>query len=153
MIPAIQQALMMGYTATQVLKYVSGKVKNLEKGIDGARSSGYRDEDILKFLSGKLSPKNKSGMKKQVGEMDKYLSDIGMKTQDERAEQKSRGIKTAIGVAGTAITAYAAYKGYKGMGAAIEPDEILPAEPQVQKPLGIEHKPSLIEQDVSPTQK
>ena len=114
MTPIIQQAIMMGYTATNILDFLSRKIDGIEKGINSARNSGNNDDDILKFLSGKLRPLNSPQAEKQVSDMDKYLSNIGLKTPQERKEQRGKIIGNAMGAAATALGAYSAYRQFSG---------------------------------------
>lgn len=107
MIPLINQAILMGYTATQVLDFLGKKIKNILPGITNAKSQGYSDEDILKFLSGKIKPASQSGVDKQVSEQDKYLSNIGFKTKEEREATKAKFISGAINLGSTTLGGYA----------------------------------------------
>ena len=105
--PIIQQAIAVGWTAKQILNYLSGKVKDLSGGIENSRKSGYGDEDILKFLQGKLkAPK----VKPDSTPYGRYLKSSGILTKDERKERTARGINTALQAGGTAIAAYTGYK-------------------------------------------
>ena len=114
MMPFIQQALVMGYTAGQVLKHISKAFKGSQSGINNARKQGYDDEDILKYLSGKAQPKNKKNAERQVSDQDAYLKSVGIKTKEERAETRDKFIGGALGTAVTAVTAYNAYNNYSG---------------------------------------
>ena len=120
MIPMIQQALTMGYTAAQVLKYVSSKFKSAAPGISSAKKQGYSDEDILKFLGNKIKPTNQKKVDEQLSAQEKYLKVSGIKTKEERKETRDKFIGSAIGAAGTAWGAYNLYKNYedaiKGIG-------------------------------------
>ena len=77
----INQAFSVGWTAKQILDFVSNKMKHLSPSVDKARSSGYTDDDILKFIAGKV----KTG---KVEEPDtpygRYLKQSGYLTKEER---------------------------------------------------------------------
>ena len=110
----IQQALVMGYTASQVLGFIGKKVKGLEGGIRQAQEAGQTPENILKFLEGKLQPKNPQAMENQANAMDSYLKGAGFKTQSERKESRGKAIKGAFGAGAAALTALGAYQEYAG---------------------------------------
>ena len=116
MIPLIQQAMVMGYTATQIINFIANKIPNMSGGLRNAKKRGYSDEDILKFLSNKIPMKDPEGAKKYSNQLDDYLSSQGIKTKEERREQKAKSIKGALGLAGTALGAYKAYQTYSGIG-------------------------------------
>ena len=116
MIQMIQMALTYGYTASQVLKYVSNKVKSASAGISQAQQQGYSDEDILKFLSGKVKPKNQKAVDRDLSAQERYMKSVGMKTKGEKEETRNKFISGALGVGATALGAYGLYKNYGGMG-------------------------------------
>lgn len=106
MIPLINQAMMLGFSANQILKYISGKVPKLKQGMENARASGFDDERILKFLSQKI-PTSKQGSEKQLNANDRYMSSAGYKTKEERESSKSRALQGIIGVGSAALSTYA----------------------------------------------
>ena len=103
----IQQALAVGWSAQQILNYISRKVKGIYGGIQNSRKSGYTDEDILKFLQGKIKSPKVSEPETAYG---KYLKQSGLLTKDERDQRRAKGIKSALQAGGTALSAYAAYQ-------------------------------------------
>lgn len=115
MIALIQQALMMGYTASQVLKYVSSKFKKASTSIQNAQQMGYADEDILKYLGGKIKPKNTKGVEQQLSSQERYMKSIGLKTKEEKEQTKNKYIGSAVNAAGVALGAYGIYKGFQGL--------------------------------------
>lgn len=114
MMQVIQQALVMGYTAAQVLGFIGSKIPHMNQGISNAKNRGYKDEDILKFLQGKIKVDNGAADQKS-SQMNSYLSNIGRKTKQEKSNQKGRFLKGALGIGATALTAYGAYKNYSGL--------------------------------------
>lgn len=138
MIPIIQQAIFMGYTAHQILNFLGKKLPQMTSGISDARGRGYKDEDILKFLQGKIKVDNK-GAQESKSHMESYLSSSGLKTKQEKQQDKARFIKGALGVAGTALGAYGAYKNYSNLfntGTKTLGGEVLPAIPEKALQLG-----------------
>lgn len=115
MIPMIQQALTMGYTAVQILKYISSKFKGSAPKISQARQQGYSDEDILKFLGNKIKPKNQKNVDQQLSAQEKYLKSSGIKTKEERKETRDKFLSGALGVGATALGAYNMYQNYGGI--------------------------------------
>lgn len=115
MIPMIQQAITMGYTAYQILNFISKKFKSASVGINNARQQGYSDDDILKFLGGKIKPKNKVKADKQLSEQEQYLKSVGIKSKEEKEETKNKFISGALGAGITALGAYNIYQNYGGM--------------------------------------
>lgn len=109
MMPLINQLIHMGYSSAQVLNFIGKKFKNMNTGIDSAKSQGYNEESILKFLSGKI-PVRKDAVEKTMSENDKYLSSIGLKTKQEKEDQTNKFIKGAIDIGSTALGAYALYR-------------------------------------------
>lgn len=120
MIPMIQQALTMGYTTIQILKYISSKFKSAGTGIANARKQGYSDEDILKFLSGKFKPKNQKRVDEQLSAQEKYLKASGIKTKDERKQTRDKYLSNAIGLGATALGAYNMYQNYSGIASGLQ---------------------------------
>lgn len=116
MIPMIQQAITMGYTAAQILNYISKKFKTAAPGISSAKQQGYSDEDILKYLGNKIKPKNKKGVENQLSDQEKYLKSVGMKTKGEKEETRNKFISGAINLGLTGLGAYNMYQGFKGLG-------------------------------------
>lgn len=114
MIPLIQQALIAGYTASQILTFIGKKITGMSTGIQNAKTRGYSDEDILKFLQGKIKTKNPKELEKGATDLENYYSKIGLKTKEERQQDKARFIKGTLGVAGTALGAYKLYQNYAG---------------------------------------
>ena len=106
MIPLINQAMMLGFSANQILKYISGKVPKLKQGMESARASGFDDERILKFLSQKV-PTSRHGSEKQLNANDRYMSSVGYKTKEEREASKSRTLQGIIGAGSAALSTYA----------------------------------------------
>ncbi len=139
MFAMVQQALMLGYTAKQVLDYLSRKVGNAAEGIKNARTSGYSDDDILKFLSNKI-PTKKRSQEPVKNVQERYLSGIGHKTREERDETRNKFIRGALGAAGTAIGAYGAYKSFFPSSTAVKA-ELMPERGMPQ--------PNMIESQVS----
>lgn len=115
MIPMIQQAVTMGYTAVQILKYISTKFKSAAPGIANARQQGYSDEDILKFIGGKIKPKNQKKVDGQLSAQERYMKASGLKTKEEREDTRNKFISGALGVGATALGAYNMYKNYGGI--------------------------------------
>ena len=111
----IQQAITMGYTAAQILKFISSKFKSSSSGITNAQKQGYDDEEILRFLSGKIKPKNQKNLDSQLSSQEKYLKSVGINTKEEKSDTRNRFLSSAIGTGITAIGAYNAYKNYDGM--------------------------------------
>lgn len=111
----IQQAITMGYTAAQILKFISSKFKSSSSGITNAQKQGYDDEEILRFLSGKIKPKNKKNLDNQLSSQEKYLKSVGINTKEEKSDTRNRFLSSAIGTGITAIGAYNTYKNYDGM--------------------------------------
>jgi hypothetical protein len=109
MIPMIQQAVTMGYTAAQILKYIASKFKTAAPGISSAKQQGYSDEDILKFLG------NAEKANQQLTAQEQYLKASGVKSKEERKETRDKFLSGALGVAGTAVGAYNMYQNYGGM--------------------------------------
>ena len=115
MIPLINQAMVIGYTASQILSFIGNKIPGMQQGLSSAKQRGYTDEDILKFLQNKIPQKDPEGSKKYSNSLDTYLSSNGIQTKEERTATRNKGIKTALGAAGTALTAYKAYQNYSGI--------------------------------------
>jgi len=135
MIPLIQQSLAIGWTAKQILNFISRKMNNLSPGLENARRSGYRDEDILKFLQGKIKTGKVSDPTTAYG---KYLKKSGILTPEESKERKAKGIKAAIGTGVTALAAYKAYKNFSGTQPTAGPTPIQPDEIQVGEQIGFQ---------------
>lgn len=114
MMPIIQQALLMGYTAKQVLNFISSKMPDMKQGLENSRKSGYSDEDILRFIQGKIKV-DKNAATKAKNAQDRYLSEIGIKTKEEKQAQKAKNIKGALGAAALGLTAYRMYQNYSGL--------------------------------------
>ena len=108
MIPFIQNAIFYGYNAKQILDFVGKRFNKMQKGIENSRNSGYTDDDILKFL-GKRFPNGDKPVK-NMSAYEKHLKNAGLKTPEERTQQKMKAIKGAMGIAGTALSAYNMYK-------------------------------------------
>lgn len=106
MLPLVQQAIISGFSAIQILKFIGSKFPNLKKGIDAAKASGFDDEKILKFLSQKL-PYSKEGAERQLNANDQYLSSIGFKTKQERETARNKALQGALGVGAAALGTYA----------------------------------------------
>lgn len=115
MIPLIQQAMVMGYGAEKILSFLGNKIPGMQSGLANAKSSGYSDDDILNFLKNKIPQKDPKGSQKYSNQLDTYLSSNGITTKEERSETRNKGIKTALGVAGTAMGAYKAFENYSGI--------------------------------------
>ena len=113
--PLIQQAIVMGYGAEKILSFLGSKIPGMQSGLSNAKSNGYSDDDILNFLKNKIPQKDPEGSKKYSNQLDTYLSANGIQTKEERAAKRNKGIKTALGVAGTAMGAYKAYENYSGI--------------------------------------
>ena len=126
MMTLIQQALAVGWSANQILNYLSRKVKGISGSINNSRKSGYSDDDILKFLQGKIKSPKVSEPETAYG---KYLKESGVLTKQERDQRKAKGIKTALQAGGTALSAYTAYQSGKQFA------------PQLQQILGIGQGP------------
>ena len=124
MIPLIQRALVMGYTAKTVLDFIGTKLPNMGDNVSNARNRGYSDDDILKFIQGKI-PLNKP-QQKDASDMDKHLSNIGFKTQEQRKYDKGKALKGILGVGIAGLGAYQAYKNYSGFFSQNEPEQPQP---------------------------
>lgn len=147
MLPIVNQALMMGFTASQLLKFISAKIPNMKKGIDSAKASGFDENKILKFLSQKI-PYNKSGVERQLNANDQYMSSQGFKTKEEREESRNKALKGALGVGSAALSAYAlsrsipsnvsslvsAVSGAPGQNLSSSPQQELQQEEKIQLP-------------------
>jgi hypothetical protein len=114
MIPLINQAIAYGYTASQILGFISSKIPNMGTSVKNARKTGYDDEDILKFLQGKIKTSRKTSDEPRSA-ISKSMYNADLKTREERNEEKAKWLKSAVGVAGTALGAYQMYSGYKGL--------------------------------------
>lgn len=106
MLQIINQAMMSGFTASQILKFISSKMPNLKQGIQQAEQSGFDAEKILKFLSQKI-PHSKEGADKQINANDRYLSSIGLKTKEEKEQSKNKFLSGALQVGAGALGTYA----------------------------------------------
>lgn len=124
--PVIAQVISLGYTAAQVLNFLSGKYKGVSGGVKSAKSQGYTDEDILKFLGGKIKSKNSD---KQLTENDSYLKQQGFKTKEERQESQHKFVKGAFNLGSTALGAYALSRALPKGTQALQ-GQLLPAFPQ-----------------------
>jgi hypothetical protein len=111
MIPLINQAIAIGYTASQVLSYISKKYKGMNKAINEAKSSGYDENQILKYLGGAMNAKNPNI--ERLSPKEKALKGGGHLTREEREERNKRYLS---GTLKAAATAYAAYQGYRTFG-------------------------------------
>jgi len=120
MLALVNNLVLAGYTASQILNFVSKKVNGLSQGIQTARSSGHVDEDILKFLSGKIKTPGKSDFQDMANDQDKYLTKIGLKTKAQRAETRNKFLKGALGIGAGAL---AAYQGYRMASNALNPPQ------------------------------
>lgn len=144
MIPLINQAMVLGYTASQILTYIMNKMPNLASNVTNARKRGYNDEDILKYLQNKIPVKNEKMVNKHANELDQYLSQQGIKTREERANDRNKAIKTAMGIGIGALGAYKAYQNYSGiasnllqtLGQPRQPPGTSPVPPQPGQPQG-----------------
>lgn len=106
MMMVINQALMAGFSITQILKFISSKFPALKGGIESAEASGFDPEKILKFLSHKV-PHSREGAQKQVNANDQYLSSVGIKTKEEREAARNRALSGVLGVGAGALGSYA----------------------------------------------
>jgi hypothetical protein len=138
MMPLIGQLLGFGYTASQILSYISKKFPELTKGILNAQNQGFDPEKILKFISNK-APVNKKNQEELLNSNDAYMRNIGLHTRQERNENTAKYLKGAIGfgagVLATAPFAKKAYDVFSGMqSGAVKPDEIIQTRPQKGTP-------------------
>lgn len=122
MIPLIQQTMLLGMTASQILTYISRKFKSAAAGIQNAQSQGYSNEDILKYLGGKIKPHNKKKVDEQLSSQEKYLKSVGIKSKEEKEETRNKFLSGALGVGAAALGAYELYKGFGGSGS-IQPNQ------------------------------
>lgn len=128
--PAIQMAVNAGLTATQILSFLSKKFKNLQSSVDSAKSSGYSDEEIIKFLSGKIAPRNQSKQSKAPGgAVDRALYSSGLKTKEEREQQRNKYLGGALAAGATGLSLYQMYRGLNP--SSVYPTEIL--NPEVEQ--------------------
>jgi hypothetical protein len=112
MLSMVNNLILTGMTAAQILNFISKKVKNLGSGIEGARSQGYSDNDILKFLSGKMPKSSSKEAQESSDDYDRYLKASGLKTRAEKQDTINKGIKGALGAATLAGSAYGLYNQY-----------------------------------------
>jgi len=91
-----------GYTAQQVLSFIKNHAKKLGPGISNAETLGYGAEEILKFLSHRIKPTKQ--MSETAKSYDSYLSESGLRTREERQEQRGKALKGALGVASGVLT-------------------------------------------------
>lgn len=110
MVPLITQLISTGYTAAQILKFLSNKIPQLSKNISGAQSQGYPAEQILKYLSTKIQPSNDRAYKQGLNSNERYLAGSGIKTPGERTESRNKFIKGALGVGAGVLGAYGTLK-------------------------------------------
>lgn len=105
MLALVNQAMLFGYTAKQILNFVSNKIPSMKAGLQAARNSGFDEEKILKFLINKI-PHNKEAVAEQETENDRYLKNIGIKTKKEREATRNKFLQGALGVGSGALAAY-----------------------------------------------
>ncbi len=128
--PIIQQAISMGYNAKQILGFLSSKIPGLKKGIKKAQESGYPEQMILQFLSNQIPSKNTKAAQEQLTDQQQYLKNVGIKTKQERDEDRNQFIKTAaqVGLAGVSAYKLGTSLGLLGRsGSAAQPSSIMPA--------------------------
>ncbi len=113
--PLINQAIYMGYTAANIISFLSNKIPGLGNGVKSAKSQGYGDEDILKFLKNKIPSTNKKANEDYSNHLERYMSSSGLKSKAEKEETRNKFIKGALRTAGTALGAYQLYKNYSGI--------------------------------------
>lgn len=104
MIPLVSQLLNSGYTASNILNFLSKKIPQLAGNIQGAQKSGYPPETILKYLSTNL--KTDEAGEKVLSAGDAYLKGVGIKTSQERSQSRNKFLKGALGVAGGVLGLY-----------------------------------------------
>lgn len=126
--PIIAQVASLGYTAAQILQFLSGKVKGASQGIKSAKSQGYSDEDILKFLGSKFKTSKKSA-DNQLSANEEYLKNQGFKTKEEKTETRNKFIKGAFDLGAGALGTYALSRALPKTGQALQ-GQLLPALPQ-----------------------
>lgn len=119
MIPLINQAVMMGYAAPQILQFIAGQLPQFSAGIKSAQKLGHSAENILSFLSNKI-PVNKQRAENQISNTDNYLRKNGLTTKSERDEKNAKRLKFAVGVGSGALAAYTAIKSLPNAMAALQ---------------------------------
>lgn len=121
MIPMIQQAMFYGYTAVQVLEFLTKKFPELTKSVEKSKEQGYDPETILEFIS-----KNQGRMgfgvnnKKKQQQTDdanqtsyeNYLQNAGLTEKPKDKAQKAVG-----GIFGQTIKNIPTFYGLAMMGA------------------------------------
>lgn len=107
MLPLINQAVLAGYTADQILSFLGNNLKNLMPGIKEAKNQGYTAQDILQFIGGNLRSKKPKNIDKGVSENEQYLKNMGYKTAEEKEATRSKFIQGAFTLASTALGGYA----------------------------------------------
>lgn len=114
----LNQAIALGYTADQVLKFIGVKIPKMMSGITNAKNQGYAPEQILRFLSNKIP----NAGEKHKTERERYLEKQGIKTPQEHEETRNKYIKGALAAGAAGITAYnigsMVYGGLKGLSSA-----------------------------------
>lgn len=140
MIPFVQQALALGYSAANILQFIQGHIPNLKQGIQGAKKQGYADEAILQFLSNKVRPKGREATNLTPGE--RYLKESGLKTRKEKEETTAKYLSGALNIGAGALSAYRLYQQLQpvvsGIGQALNiakpsaPQSMSPGLPQPQ---------------------
>lgn len=105
-----QQLVAAGYTAKQILNFLADKIDGLPKSISGARSGGYSDDQILQFLSKKLPRGQSKRAQESASAAERYMSGIGLKTKEEKAQSRQKNLQGLTGLAAGALTAYAGYR-------------------------------------------
>jgi len=106
MLQIINQAMLSGFTASQILKFIAAKMPKLQSGIQQAEDAGFDADKILKFLSQKI-PHSKQAADKQINANDRYLSSIGLKTRAEKEQSRNKMLSGALQVGAGALGSYA----------------------------------------------
>jgi hypothetical protein len=104
MIALVSQLLTAGYTASNILNFLSNKIPQLQGNIQGAQKAGYSPEKILKYLSNNLKTDAQGQKVMSAGE--KYLKSVGIKTSQERDETRNKYLKGALGVGAGVLGLY-----------------------------------------------
>lgn len=135
MLQLVNQMILMGSSALQILSFLGKKIPHLATGINNAIHSGQQPEHILNFLSNKIKSSNQKGVERQATENDKYLSSIGLKTKQEKADTRNKIIGGALGVGSGLLAAQRIYNGLNGAQAAVQP-QVLSGQPNPIAPIG-----------------
>lgn len=110
-LPLVEQAMMSGYGAEQILRFLSSQLPELQEGVKQAKSAGFDANKILRYLSYNTPRVNKEKIQQQKNANDRFLSGIGLKTKQEKDASRNKALGALLGVgAAGALGAYNAFK-------------------------------------------